>query len=355
MSLSEMHAGATMSEGPRPVPLAFGPVGGGVGVLRIAAGVLDLGDHEAVEIRGRHTERFLHSMLSQDVKSLAPGAPGRLGTFLTDTGKTVGLLLLLRLEDRRFLALAPPGFTAGVVPALRRFVLAQDVTFAPLDESHRLLSVQGPGTPALLTTLGITLDEPYAWRHAAIGGVEALVVEHGRCGERGADLLVPAEAAPAVWAQLRAAGASPVGVQALDVARIEAGIPWLGRELDEGVIPLEAHLRHAISYKKGCYIGQETIAMTTYRGEPPRLLRGLRLSGEGPLPAPGALLTRDGKKAGVLTSAAVSPTLGPIALALVKNRMSAPGGVVTVDGAEATIEELPFVRGSALVPAPVDA
>lgn len=96
--------------------------------------------------------------------------------------------------------------------------------------------------------------------------------------------------------------------------------------------------------------------MTTYRGEPPRLLRGLRLAA-GPLPAPGTLLYADGKKAGVLTSPAPSPTLGPIALALVKNRRSAPGGVVQVGegGPDATLVELPFVTGSALVPQPVDA
>ncbi|GMV39453.1 MAG: aminomethyltransferase [Myxococcales bacterium] len=308
--------------------------------VRSRAALFSIQD-DVVEIRGRHAERFLHSMLSQDVKSMVPGAPGRYATFLTDTGKVVGVLLLLRLEERRFLAVMPAA--AATVAALQRFVLAQDVVFTTL--AAQVLSVQGPAAADLVGGL----DAPFAWLRTVVGA-EVTAVEHGRCGERGVDLLVEGEVAP-VLAALRAAGVVEAGPAALDVARVEAGVPWLGRELTEDTIPLEAHLRHAISYKKGCYIGQETIAMTTYRGQPPRLLRGLRFSGG--LPAPG-LLTVDGRKAGTLTSAVESPELGPIGLALVKNKLAAPGTVVRVGERDAVVVELPFRWGTGLLPQPVD-
>jgi folate-binding protein YgfZ len=358
-TLIPMHerAGARfLTIGEARVPAAFADLATELAVLRGAAGLLDLGHHAVVRIGGRRAQKFLHAMLTQDVNTMKPGV-GRFAAFLNDTGKTVGVMLLLAVPDG-YLALIPPGSRESVVDALRRFVLAQDVRF---DEQPGLglLSLQGPRANEVLESIAgepLGLEVPFAFRQMALDGIEVTVVEHGRVGERGFDLVAPVGSLERLFGVLVAGGATPVGHEALNAARIEAGVPWMGAELDETTIPLEAHLRHAISYKKGCYIGQEVIAMMTYRGQAPRLLRGLRVRGEV-VPEAGTPVTRDGKKAGVITSAALSPPQGgPIALALLKNKLSEPGGTVRIEplGLDAEVVELPFYAGTALVPRAVD-
>ena len=142
-------------------------------------------------------------------------------------------------------------------------------------------------------------------------------------------------------AELEAAGAVPVSEAAAEVLRVESGRPRYGVDLDQTVIPQEAGLNErAVSFTKGCYVGQETVARLHYRGKPNRHLRGLRLSE----PAPSGAELRLGEKVvGRLGSVVVSPRLGPIALALVR-REAAPGDRLAVEGSAASAEvvELPF-------------
>jgi folate-binding protein YgfZ len=156
----------------------------------------------------------------------------------------------------------------------------------------------------------------------------------------GVDVLCDADDTDAVREALLSAGATPVSEQAAEIVRVERGRPRYGHELDDATIPQEAGLNdRAVSFTKGCYVGQETVARLFYRGKPNRHLRGLRLS--EPVPA-GAQLHLGERAVGKVSSSLVSPTHGPIALALVR-REAAPGDTVTVEGgATATVVELPF-------------
>jgi folate-binding protein YgfZ len=159
--------------------------------------------------------------------------------------------------------------------------------------------------------------------------------------DTGVDVICAAESATAVHAALLAAGAIEVSAEAAEVIRVESGRPSLGAELDESVIPQEAGLNErAVSFTKGCYVGQETVARLFYRGKPNRTLRGLRLSGDA---STGDPLQLGEREVGRLASVARSPDHGPIALAFVR-REAAAGDVLAVgaDGVTATVVELPF-------------
>jgi folate-binding protein YgfZ len=155
----------------------------------------------------------------------------------------------------------------------------------------------------------------------------------------GADVFVPAGGVDAVRAEL---GVPEVDEEVAEIVRVERGRPRYGIDLDDGVIPQEAGLNErAVSFTKGCYVGQETVARLHYRGKPNRHLRGLRLSAPA---SPGAPLSLDGKEVGAVGSSCVSPALGPIALAVIR-REAEPGAELAVgeDGVTARVADLPFV------------
>jgi tRNA-modifying protein YgfZ len=154
----------------------------------------------------------------------------------------------------------------------------------------------------------------------------------------GVDIFFPADSRDAV----RAALDFPDGDEALaEIVRVESGRPRFGIDIEEGVIPQEAGLNErAVSFTKGCYVGQETVARLYYRGKPNRRLRGVRLS--APTPA-GAELRLGEKTVGKLGSSVVSPVHGPIGLALVR-REAEDGATVDIDGAPALIVDIPFAR-----------
>jgi folate-binding protein YgfZ len=183
------------------------------------------------------------------------------------------------------------------------------------------------------------------------GGLPLIVARASQTGESGFDLLAHAEIAPLIWERLaeavRNVGGRPAGWEALNTLRVEAGLPWWGHELDSSIVPLEARLERAISFTKGCYVGQEIIARIDARGRVNNLLGGLRLSGTT-LPARGSRILGDGKAIGRITTAVHSPAVGgPIALAFMRREWSEPGRSVTVEaeGEQAPAESvvLPFV------------
>ena len=158
--------------------------------------------------------------------------------------------------------------------------------------------------------------------------------------DAGVDVLCDADDTDAVRAALEAAGATPVSEDAAQIVRVERGRPRYGFDLDDTTIPQEAGLNErAVSFTKGCYVGQETVARLFYRGKPNRHLRGLRLSEPAEV---GAELQLGDRVVGRLSSSVVSPALGPIALALVR-REAAVGETVDVEGgATAEVVALPF-------------
>ena len=159
--------------------------------------------------------------------------------------------------------------------------------------------------------------------------------------DTGVDVFCAADDTAAVRAALEAAGAVPASEETAEVIRVERGRPRYGIELDDGVIPQEAGLNErAVSFTKGCYVGQETVARLFYRGKPNRHLRGLRLSA---LAATGDVLRLGEKEVGRVGTVVVSPVHGPIALAIVR-REAQPGDVLDAGGVSAEVVDLPFAQ-----------
>jgi folate-binding protein YgfZ len=192
----------------------------------------------------------------------------------------------------------------------------------------------GPGARAVAGAEAVPVDE-HAHRPGAIAGHPVRLI----ATDLGIDVLCEADATDDVRAALLAAGATPVSEDAAEILRVESGRPRYGVDADDATIPQEAGLNaRAVSFTKGCYVGQETVARLFYRGKPNRHLRGLRLS--EPAPA-GAELRLGERVVGTLTSSLVSPAYGPIGLALVR-REAELGSTVDVGGAPAEVVELPF-------------
>jgi folate-binding protein YgfZ len=311
-------------------------------------GVIDRSNVGKVVVTGRDRQAFLQGILSNEVKSLAPGQ-GAPAAFLDAHGKVMALLDVYACDDRVLIAL-PPGLTAKTLALIDHFLISEKAYFESADESFVVLAVEGPESPALLTSLaGRNLElGPHQHGEAAIAGAPVRVIRHSETGGTGFQCWTMPMHGAALWAAMVDAGARPVGSEALEILRVEAGAPWYGRDVDETVILPETRLEQLVSYNKGCYIGQEVVARVKYRGHVNRALSGLVLEG-GRVPAVGSAVVAEDKDIGRITSAVRSIALDrPIALGYVRREHFAPGSaVVVVDGETqipARVAELPFVR-----------
>lgn len=278
------------------------PGGGGAGVAGACA---------LVWVEGPDAPGFLQGLLSNDVVALAPGSAAR-ALLLTNKGKLQVDLRAHRDGPEAYTLVVEPAAGPGLAEALERYHFSED------------LELLGPEPAECLT----------------VGGVPAPP-------SAGADLVVPG-AVPGTWdlvgadarALLGTAGLPEAPAEALEVLRVEAGAPLLGRDVTEGNLVQEAGLESvAVSFDKGCYLGQETVARAQYRGRVNRNLRGLRLDRPA---AAGAAVHLDGREVGRVTSPVLSPGLGPIALALLP-RAAGPGAEVEVAGSgPARVVDLPF-------------
>ena len=299
-------------------------------VLTDSCGLVDRSERGKLALTGSEAKAFLQGQVTNDIEGLVPGR-GCYAAFLTHKGKMLGDLRVLDtggelLLDTERVALQE------LFNMIRRYKLGRDVEVHKRTLETALLSLVGPDARRVAGAEDL-VDE-HANRRAEIAGVPVLLV----ATDVGIDVFAPAGSKAVVASAL---GVPEVGEEAAEIVRIERGRPRYGVDLDDGVIPQEAGLNErAVSFSKGCYVGQETVARLHYRGKPNRHLRGLRLS--EPVAA-GTVLRLGEKEVGRLTSIAVSPTHGPIALALVRGE-AAPGDTVAVGDAGATAEvvDLPF-------------
>jgi folate-binding protein YgfZ len=298
-------------------------------------GLLDRSERGKLALSGGDAKAFLHGQVTQDVTGLSAGH-GRYAAFLTPKGKMLGDLRILDggdelLLDTERVALQP------LFNMIRRYSLGYDVQLHKRTLECGLLSLIGPLADALAARIGVT---PGPEEHDHVAHELAGTMVRAIRTDVGLDLLFAAEASDAVRAAALEAGAAEIGEQAAEAVRIERGRPRYGVDLDTSVIPQEAGLNaRAVSFTKGCYVGQETVARLFYRGKPNRELRGL--SAADPL-HPGTELTLEDRVVGTITSAVDSPRLGPIALALVR-REAPVGAIVQASEHEAVVRELPFL------------
>jgi folate-binding protein YgfZ len=299
-------------------------------------GLVDRSERGKLALTGTEAKSFLQGQVSNDVEALTPGT-GCYAAFLTPKGKMLGDLRILDaggelLLDTERVALQE------LFNMIRRFSVGYDVQLHKRTVQSGLLSLVGPEAAAVAGRSD--LGQAEHWHEA--GELEGIAVRWIRT-DLGIDLLCEAGDTEAVAATLQRRGAQPVSEAVVDCVRIEHGRPRYGVDLDDTVIPQEADLNgRAVSFTKGCYVGQETVARLFYRGKPNRRLRGLRLSKPA---ATGAEITFGDRAVGRLASVAESPALGPIALALVR-REAEPGSQVSVgsDEIDAVVVELPFAE-----------
>jgi tRNA-modifying protein YgfZ len=287
-------------------------------LLTESAGLADRSDRAKFVVRGGEAVDFLQGQVSNDVEARAPGS-GCYATILTHKGKLRTDLRILRGDDWLWLDTEAIGH-AVIRHTLETYSLGRDVRFEDVTESRTILSLIGPRARDGLDAA------PPAEEHAFVEGEHGLYVATDLgvdvIGERGLELDV-----------------EPVSEEVAECRRIEVGRPRLGLDMGSDTIPQEAGINErAVSFTKGCYVGQETVARLHYKGKPNRHLRGLRLTEPAER---GAEVLLGEKVVGRIGSSCISPRFGPIALALVR-REAAPGDAVLVSGAEAEVVELPF-------------
>jgi tRNA-modifying protein YgfZ len=301
--------------------------------LRDGCGLVDRSDRGKLALTGSQAKEFLQGQVTNDVETLSAGE-GCYAAFLDHKGKMQGDLRVLDLGDELWLDCERVALQ-DLFNMIRRYKLGLDVELHKRTLEYGLLSLIGP--EARRVAGGELPETEHACARGELGGAPVVRV----VTDLGVDVICAAEDVGRVRAELEAAGAVPVSEAAAEVLRVESGRPRYGVDLDQSVIPQEAGLNErAVSFTKGCYVGQETVARLHYRGKPNRHLRGLRLSE----PAPSGAELRLGEKVvGRLGSVVVSPRLGPIALALVR-REAAPGDQLALEGSAtgAEVVELPF-------------
>jgi len=304
-----------------------------------ACGLLDRSERGKLALTGADARSFLQGQVTNDVEGLADGA-GCYAAFLTPKGKMLGDLRILAAGDELLLDTERVALQ-GLFNMIRRFSIGYDVELHKRTLERGLLSLIGPGAREVAGA-GDLGSEEHA--HVVVDVPRSGVAARAIRTDEGVDLLCAAEDVDALRAALDDAGAVAVSEAAVECLRIEHGRPRYGIDLDDSVIPQEAGLNERyVSFTKGCYVGQETVARLYYRGKPNRQLRGLRLSAPA---SPGDELSFEGRVVGRVASVAESPRFGPIGLALVR-REAPPGSPVAVlagGGGEVTGEviELPF-------------
>jgi folate-binding protein YgfZ len=301
-------------------------------VVRESCGLLDRSERGKLAFTGSQAKAFLQGQVTNDVEALTPGT-GCYAAVLSPKGKMLGDLRILDVGGELQLDTERSALQA-LFNVLHRARLGYDTELHKRTLQQGLLSLVGPDARRVAGAEALPPEE-HANAAVVIDGVAARAV----VTDLGIDLVCDPGDTDALAAALRARGADPVPEAAAEVLRVEHGRPRYGVDLDESTIPQEAGLNaRAVSFEKGCYVGQETVARLFYKGKPNRHLRGLKLSAAVPS---GTELTLDGKGVGRLGSVVESPAHGPIALALVR-REAAPGAALSAATATATVVELPF-------------
>lgn len=333
----------------RGLPARYAAVEEEYRALRAGCGLLDRTSAFLVEATGADRQRFLNGMTSCDLKSLGAGQ-GAYGFATNARGRVLADLVALVLDDRIWVEL-PPAAGEEILTHLRRYLIADRVELEASSDRVACTLV-GPSTWRVLAAAAAA-DGPHdLWTHrrAELFGRPVRLVADGRFGAPACTVWLPADAAPELVKRLLAAGErlglAPVGSDAWEILRVESGIPLFGQDFGPDNLPQETGLEPvAVSYAKGCYLGQEVIARVHYRGKVHRGLRGLLIEGDR-VPTTGSVIEHQGEEVGRLGSAVFSLTLGrPVGLAVLHRKGAATGTRVQIAGGrEATVADLPLVE-----------
>lgn len=306
-------------------------------------GLVDCTARTQLELKGSDRAKFLHNLSTQEIRKLPAGSGGE--AFLLDArGHVLGHVLVFS---------GPESLTIDTVPGqgprlrehLERYCIREDVAIEDRSGTRAELLVAGAQASVWLAALlkAALPAELLAHVELKLGDIQLSVRRVGMTATGGFLLSCPADEITRLWTALHTAGARACGCDALEAARIEAGTPWYGRDISEKNLPQEvARDQQAISFIKGCYIGQETVARIDALGHVNKLLTGVRFQNADCTPEPGAELSAEGQSAGQITSAAFSPKLGsPLGLAYVRRGRHEPGTKLDSPHGPAEVVSLP--------------
>ncbi len=311
----------------------------GYDATRAAVGLAEIPGETVLRVRGKDARRYLQRMLANEVANLKTGE-GRRSLALDAKGHVVADLSVLCSGDDEFHLLCVPEARAGAAKLIAFYALADEVEVDDLTDELVVFSFQGPRAPEAASGLAPgPLALPRELDHVAtkVGTIDARLVRHDRTGLGGVDVLVPVSGKDAARTLLEGAARSREGaalsLAALDLLRLEAGRARWGPDFGAETIPQEAQLETpaegALSFDKGCFLGQETVARLRFRGHVNKKLVGFEVDGEPP--AAGTALRKGDKEVGKITSALRSPRLGKtLALGYVRREHSEPGSEVEV-------------------------
>ncbi len=356
--LSDFHSsnGAVFTEQDGwQVTAQFGNVFAEYQAVRSGAGLIDLSHRGLLQFTGSDRLPFLQGMLSNDLKLLKP-FDGQYAAVLTQQGKVIADVRVLCSLNSFYLDFWE-SLKDKILAHLNRYLVADEVEIADRSEEYSLLSIQGPRSGALLHALLGPMELPGQWLQHAMVTVDSsaiCMVRASHTGESGYDLIIPLEGLETIARRLTDLGtqfsASWVGADAQNILRVEAGIPRYGVDFSEDNLLLEVGLDDAVSFSKGCYLGQEVVERIRSRGHVNKKLCGLLIDGQATANA-GDRLQREGKEVGMITSSVLSPCLSrPIALGYVHKDFSAAGTNLSLahlgGTVQATVAALPFVSSS---------
>ena len=319
--------------------------------VRNGVGIADISYHGTLSLTGEDRAKFLHRLLSNDVENLSDGE-GNYTLLLTNRGKIIADMKVHILGEAIYISTAAE-CTEDVFAELDKYIIADDVELSVETDNFGVIAVYGPKSTELVQSV-LNAEElsnlpEYHSRFCMFDQQRIVCIRSNTVGECGYHLYISTDKFETLWEKLMAARPNvvPIGWDALESLRIEAGTPRYGTELTDSVIPLEAELEHAIDFEKGCYIGQEIVARMKYRGHPNRLLRGIEIDAENPVQQKSLIYSGD-KEIGWITSSAYSPIIRkPIALGYVRTAFTEQGSRIQIEISEGrvdgTVIVLPFL------------
>jgi folate-binding protein YgfZ len=335
---------------------SFGDAQAEFAALTGGCGLYDLGWRARFRIAGRDRIRWLNGMVSNNIREL-PAGRGNYNFVLNPQGHIQGDLYVYNCGES-FLAGTERSQFDHLLALLRRYIIMDQVELTDANDELTALGIQGPQAKQVLGKTELQLaSADRTWD--SIEALELLEVAwhgHKLLATRMADsrfetyeIWLPPSVAGVLWDELASAGATPVGMDALEMFRVAAGVPRYGLDIGEKVLPQETGQMHALNFSKGCYIGQEIVERIRSRGSVHRSFTGFIV--EGPVPSYGAKIKLNDKEVGEVTSALAVPlpngTSQVFALGYIRREAAQPSTKVEVNGAPATVTPPPFPEVSA--------
>jgi folate-binding protein YgfZ len=323
---------------------SFGDARAEYETLLAGAGVYDLGWRAKIVLAGEDRMRWANGMVTNNVRDLAEGR-GNYSFMLNAQGRIQADLHIYNMGDHLMVD-TEQWQKSKIMELFDKFIIMDDVEVSDVSEKLSAVAVQGPKALEILRGLGLTIaDEVESLKVERMtwNGIGISVTRMESKVAQTYEIWLAAENAPKLWDALIAAGAKPVGTDALEMFRVAAGVPRYGVDITDKYIPQETEQFHALHFAKGCYLGQEIVERVRSRGAVHRHFAGFRIA--GPAPQAGTEAQVEGQKVGEITSALSVPVKGDektLALGYIRKESGEPGTKVQVEGSEAEVQDPPF-------------